>query len=459
MSRDVMQLEFLGAAGTVTGSKSLVTAGGARILVDCGLYQGVKVLRQRNWKLPPLAPSSLDAVILTHAHIDHTGYLPALVRDGFRGPVYTSPATAALCRILLPDSGRIHEEDAAYANRKKFSRHDPALPLYTEEDAKRALERLVPVEMHQPFDVKGVRVAFRPAGHILGASSVSLTHSAGTLVFSGDLGRDDDLLMRPPEPPGEADWIVVESTYGDRSHRDVDPVEVIAAVLERTLERQGTLLIPSFAVGRIQTVLFCLREAFRRGLARRVPVYINSPMATSVTGLYERFADAHRLTPQDRTETLELPQFVRSVDDSRALTARGRIPAVILSASGMATGGRVLHHLKTLAPDPRNTILFPGFQAPGTRGDAMTHGAEAVKIHGSYVPVKAEVVLADVLSAHADRDALIAWVGRAEGRPRRVFVNHGDPLPADRLRQGIEERLGLAVSVAEYRDVVTLEPR
>jgi metallo-beta-lactamase family protein len=454
-----MQLEFLGATGTVTGSKSLVTAADTRILVDCGLYQGVKNLRQRNWKLPPFVPDQLDAVFLTHAHIDHTGYLPALIRDGFQGPVIATPATVALCRILLPDSGRIHEEDAAYANRKKFSRHDPALPLYTEEDAKRALDHLVPIEMGTPYSLKGIQAEFRAAGHILGAASLALSHQAGTLVFSGDLGRDDDLLMRPPEPPGAADWIVVESTYGDRDHAEGDPVAFIAEVLERTLEREGTLLIPSFAVGRIQTVLFCLREAFRRGLAQRVPVYINSPMATSVTGLYERFAASHRLTAEERAETLDLPRFVRTVEESRALTERGRIPAVILSASGMATGGRVLHHLKTLASDPRNTILFPGFQAPGTRGDAMTRGAEAVKIHGSYVPVKAEVVLADVLSAHADREGLIGWVGQAEGRPRRVFVNHGEPLPADRLRQGIEERLGLPVTVPEYRDRVMLEPR
>ena len=451
-----MKLTFLGGTGTVTGSKYLVETDRERILIDCGLYQGVKQLRLRNRQPLPAELADLDAIVLTHAHIDHTGYLPALVRDGFEGPIYCTPPTLALCRILLPDSARIHEEDAAYANRKGFSKHKPALPLYTEEDAERALELLEPLDFGEPLALETLTVSIRPAGHILGAGSVEIRGEAGSILFSGDLGRDDDLLMHAPERPGRPDWLVVESTYGDRNHPEVDPIEEIARVLARTLERGGTLLIPSFAVARAQNISYCLHQIFERDLAPRVPVYLNSPMATRVTALYQRHASYHRLPADLASEVCSLPHFVRSVDESKELTARGRFPAVIISASGMATGGRVLHHLESLAPDPRNTILLPGFQAPGTRGQAIAAGVEAVKIHGAYVPIQAEVVQLDFLSAHADQADLLRWVGACEQPPREVYVTHGESLSSDVLRHEIQERLSFRASVPDYRDEVIL---
>jgi metallo-beta-lactamase family protein len=448
-------LQFLGAARTVTGSRFLVDTPRARVLVDCGLFQGLKELRLRNWERFPVDPRSVHAVVLTHAHLDHSGYLPALVRDGFEGPVFCTRNSAALCGILLPDSGRIQEEDAAYANRKKFSKHEPALPLYTETDARAALARLHVVRFGEPIELGALRARFAPAGHILGAASVELRDASGTALFSGDLGRSDDLLMPPPAPPGDADWIVMESTYGDRSHGERDPLQAIAALLRRTCERGGVLLIPSFAVGRAQTLLYCLHEIFARGMHPRVPVFVNSPMATDVSALYEQFHDYHRLSQAEVATMCDAAEFVRSVEESRELAAR-KGPHVVISASGMATGGRVLHHLRALAPDPRNTILMPGFQAAGTRGADLVAGAPAIKIHGEYVPVRAEVVQLDLLSAHADREDLCAWLGAAPRSPRRVFLVHGEPAAADALRRTLKGRLAHEPRVPEYKDVIAL---
>lgn len=450
-----MQLGFYGAVGTVTGSKLLVESDGARVLVDCGLFQGLKQLRLRNWSPPPFAPERLDAVLLSHAHVDHSGYLPALVKAGFDGPVYCTRPTRALCRILLPDSGRLQEEDAAYANRKKFSKHDPALPLYGERDAEAALRQLRVVDFGEEIALGALRGRFAPAGHILGAASVELRDAAGALLFSGDLGRSDDLLMPPPAPPGEVDWIVMESTYGDRSHAESDPVEAIAAVLRRTVERGGVLLIPSFAVGRAQALLVCLHRAFEKGLAPRVPIFVNSPMATDVSALYGEFRDYHHLSPAETAAIGELARFVRSVEESRQLVAM-RASHVVISASGMATGGRVLHHLRALAPDSRNSILLPGFQAVGTRGADLAAGAEGIKIHGAYVPVRAEVVQLGLLSAHADREDLCAWLAAAPRAPRELFLVHGEPGAADALRRGLKAKLGSEPRVPEYKDVVSL---
>lgn len=450
-----MQVGFYGAVGTVTGSKYLIESDGARVLVDCGLFQGLKQLRLRNWAKPPFEPASIDAVILSHAHLDHSGHLPALVRAGFSGPVYCTPPTRALCQILLPDSGRIQEEDAAYANRKKFSKHEPALPLYTEKDALLALESLRPVGFGEEIALGPLRARFQPAGHILGAASVELRDARGTALFSGDLGRSDDLLMRPPAPPGDVEWIVMESTYGDRSHGERDPLQAIASVLRRTCERDGVLLIPSFAVGRAQTMLFCLHQIFERELAPRVPVFVNSPMATDVSALYEQFHDYHRLSQAEVATMCDVAEFVRSVEESKDLVAR-KGSHVVISASGMATGGRVLHHLRSLAPDARNTILMPGFQAVGTRGADLVAGAKAIKIHGEFVPVRAQVVQLDLLSAHADREDLCAWLGAAPGSPRRVFLVHGEPAAADALRRTLKAKLGREPHIPEYKDVVCL---
>jgi metallo-beta-lactamase family protein len=450
-----MQLTFLGAAGTVTGSKYLLCTDSAKVLVDCGLYQGVKSLRLRNWKAIPVDAASLDCVVLTHAHIDHSGFLPALVRDGFRGPIYCTPPTHELCQILLPDAGRLQEEDARYANRKGFSKHRVALPLYTEEDAGEALRRFTSVPLGEWIEHGSVRFQLHRAGHILGAAGVSIRSNGRTLRFSGDLGRSDDLIMYPPDAAGPADWIVVESTYGDRNRTRTDPFEWIASTLRETIDRGGILLIPSFAVGRAQTVLFCLHEIFRNGLAPEVPVYVNSPMATSVTELFRHSDDYHRLTSQQCNAVCDIARYVRSVDDSRELASK-RKPMVIISASGMATGGRVLHHLKALLPERRNTVLFPGFQAPGTRGASLVAGAESVKIHGGYVPVEAEIRQFDVLSAHADQGELLDWVGSCTKRPERVFVTHGEPVAADSLRRRIQDDLDFAAHVPEYLETIEL---
>lgn len=450
-----MRLTFLGGVGTVTGSKYLLETSDTRILVDCGLYQGVKSQRNQNWRSLEIDPASLDAVILTHAHIDHSGMLPALVRDGFSGPIYATASTVELCRILLPDAAYIQEEDAAYANRKGFSRHQPALPLYTKADAEKSLHQLRAVQFESPRAIGDLSFRMQRAGHILGAASVEISHANQSILFSGDLGRDDDLLMYPPTPPGSPDFVVVESTYGDRIHGQEDPFEALASVLRKTLDRRGILLIPSFAVGRTQTLLYCLHRIFERKMATRVPVYVNSPMATSVTELFRAKSNDHRLPDDECEDVCRVARFVRSVDESREL-GNQREPMVIISASGMATGGRVLHHLKALAPDPRNMILLPGFQAPGTRGDALARGAETIKLHGIRVPVHAEVRQLDIFSAHADQTGLLAWLGRCERPPRHVFVTHGEPIASDVLRQLTEERLGFTAHAPELGDSVDL---
>jgi metallo-beta-lactamase family protein len=450
-----MRLGFFGAAGTVTGSKYLLETGDRRILVDCGLYQGVKALRLRNWKPLPFDVDDLDAVLLTHAHIDHSGYLPALARNGYDGPIYCSPPTRDLCGILLPDAGHLQEEDAEYANRKGFSKHRPARPLYTEEDGARAAERCRPVAFHEWHELGDLAFRLWPAGHILGAASVEIRHGQRTLLFSGDLGRDDDLLMHPPQRPERPDWIVVESTYGDRIHPRRDPLEALADVVTRTAGRGGVVLIPSFAVGRAQTLLYCLHEIFQRGLAPELPVFVNSPMATDVTELFRHSVGYHRLSEDLCNAVCDVARYVRSVEESREL-AGSRYPMVIISASGMATGGRVLHHLKALAPDHRNTILIVGFQAPGTRGDALVGGARTIKIHGGQVPVEAEVVQLDLFSAHADQRGLLDWLGAGSEPPREVFVTHGEPVAADTLRRLAAEELGCPTRVPEHLEQVEL---
>jgi metallo-beta-lactamase family protein len=450
-----MKLKFLGAAGTVTGSKYLLEASGHRLLVDCGLYQGVKQLRLRNWSQLPVDPASLLGVLLTHAHIDHSGYLPVLAREGFEGSVFCSEPTRDLCEILLPDAAHLQEEDASYANRKGFSKHHPALPLYTGDDAQAAIDRLAPVPFGDWQSAGPFRFRLQPAGHILGAASIDVEHAGRRILFSGDLGRSDDLLMRPPTPPDRPDWVVVESTYGDRLHPVADPFESLAAILTRTVSRGGVLLIPSFAVGRAQTLLYCLHEIFRRKLAGQVPVFVDSPMATDVTRLFLRSADFHRLDASLARSVCEVAHYVRSPDESRSLT-KSRSPGVIISASGMASGGRVLHHLRALAPDARNTLLFPGFQAPGTRGDALVRGARQVKIHGAAVPVAAEVIQLDIFSAHADQAGLLDWLRACERRPRHVFVAPGESVPADTLRRMLKDDLGYAAHVPEYRESVAL---
>ena len=451
-----MRLTFLGGTGTVTGSKYLLEHEGRRLLVDCGLFQGLKQLRLRNWDEFAVRPADVDAVVLTHAHLDHSGYLPRLVQLGFRGPVHCTAATHELCGLLLPDSGRLLEEEAEYANRHGFSKHRPALPLYTEADAKVALDSFEPREFDQGFEpIPGVRVLLRAAGHLLGAASVRVEWDGHALLFSGDLGRSQDLLMRPPVPPEASDWVVMESTYGNRAHAGIDPLTAMADVISRTAARGGIVVIPAFAIGRAQTLMYCLHLLKEQRRIPDLPAFLNSPMAADATHIYEKHRAEHRLSPEQCRAMSGAVHIVNSVEESKRLNDL-RMPAVIISASGMASGGRVLHHLKAFAPDPRNSLLFAGYQAAGTRGAAIVGGAPTVKIHGQHVPIRAEVAQIESLSAHADREELLAWVGALPAAPQRVFVTHGEPVPADALRQAIEERHHWPCTVPEYRDAVEL---
>jgi metallo-beta-lactamase family protein len=456
-ARREFRLEFLGATGTVTGSRYLVTADGRRMLVDCGLFQGYKPLRLRNWERFPVDPADIEAVVLTHAHLDHTGYLPLLVRNGFRGPVYCTAPTAALCRILLPDSAHLLEEEAKYAEHKGSSKHHPALPLYTQDDAAAALRLLRVVPDGGTFaPLPGVVGRFRGAGHILGAASVTLEHDGTRVGFSGDLGRSDDAVMRAPEPPAPADVLVVESTYGDRRHPPGDAEAELGAAVSRVAARGGVAVIPAFAVGRAQGLLHLLARLKAHGaIPSALPVYLNSPMADQATQLYSRFPDAHRLSLLDAAALHTSATVVTTAEQSKALNRRHG-PMVILSASGMATGGRVVHHLVAFAPDPRNAILLAGFQAGGTRGARLAAGEKTLRIFGEDIPVRAEVVQLAASSAHADADGLIAWLRAAESPPRRVFVTHGEPAAADALRLRIERELGWDAEVPDWRQVVDL---
>ena len=451
-----MQLSFLGAADTVTGSRTLVRHQGARLLVDCGLFQGLKQFRLRNWAAPEPPPESIDAVVLTHAHIDHSGLLPRLVALGYCGPVYCTEPTRELARIMLADAGRLQQEEADYANRKGFSRHQPALPLYTEDDAHRAMALMRVVHFGKPFaPLPGVTCEMSRAGHLLGAASVRVATGERSVLFSGDLGRDDDLLNRAPEGPPAADAIVVESTYGDRLHPRGDALRTLADLVNRTVERGGVMVVPAFAVGRAQTLMHCLRVLRDEGRIPAVPTYLNSPMAEDVTRLFLTHIGEHRLSEEQCRRLCEGTRFVRSVEESRHLNARHG-PMIIISASGMATGGRVLHHIRAFGPDPRNTILFAGFQAAGTRGASIVAGAESVKIHGQFVPIRAQVANLRELSAHADRAGLLRWLAACPTAPRRVFVNHGEPAAADSLRRAIRETLGWDALVPEHRSVESL---
>ena len=458
-----MELTFLGATGTVTGSKYLLTSkteSGAskRILIDCGLFQGLKQLRLRNWAVLPINPKNIQAVILTHAHIDHSGYLPLLVKNGFSGKVYCSEATRDLCEVLLLDSAHLQEEEARYANKGGFSKHNPALPLYTQEDAQNALALLTPVDYEKDIDLgDGLILKLFPSGHILGSAFVRIHNKKTSILFSGDIGRPHDVLMKAPATIKQADYLVLESTYGNRLHDQTDPKVKLAEVINQAVQRKGVVVIPVFAVGRAQELLYYIHLLKSSGaIDNNIPVYLNSPMAVDATAIFNHFKSEHRLTPEQSYALCHTAHMVNSIEASKQLNET-KGPMIILSASGMATGGRVVHHLKAFAPNPNNTILFAGFQAAGTRGAAMLGGAESIKIHGEYVPVRAKVELISNLSAHADFSEIIAWLGGFQSPPKKTFITHGEPVAADAMRLHIEEQLHWRVTVPDYLETVTLD--
>ena len=452
-----LTLHSLGGAGTVTGSRHLIEHDGRRIMVDCGLFQGYKPLRERNWKPFPVSPKSIDAIILTHAHLDHSGYLPKLVREGFKGPIFCSSASADLCGILLKDSAFIAEKDAFLANKHKYSKHAPALPLYTIKDAEAALKQLRPIAFHKEIELPGGGHAkLRRAGHILGAATAELHWGGKTIVFSGDIGRYDDPFMLDPEPVAEADYVLVESTYGDRTHPKNDPMEALGSVIEKTARRGGTVVIPAFAVGRAQLIMYYLWKLKQAGRIKIVPIFLDSPMAINATDLLCRHLDDHRLSPDVCKQSCDIATYLREVDDSKRIT-RDTMPKVVIAASGMLTGGRVLHHLKAFGQDSRNTILFSGYQAGGTRGEKLLNGAESVKMFGQWFPIRAEIASLPALSAHADSDEILKWLSGFKHAPARTFVVHGEPKASDALRMRIGEELGWNSTVVDSTDRYFLE--
>lgn len=451
-----MQIQFIGATGTVTGSKYLLRAENKNFLVDCGLFQGLKVLRLRNRAPLPVDPKSIEAVILTHAHLDHSGYIPLLVKNGFRGRIYATEGTAALCKILLPDAGHLQEEDANFLNRHKLSKHSPALPLYTEEDAIQSLDYFETVPWRQKTSLTAeFSFEFFPAGHIVGAAMARLVSPAGRITFTGDLGRPNNIIMPPPSPLPETDTLITESTYGNRRHPSENPQQTLKDFISRCVSRGGSVLIPSFAVGRAQEILYLIHQLKKQKAIPDIPVYLNSPMSVQATRIYCDFHEEHRMSREDCEAMCQTARFVSSVEESKQLNSRTE-PAIIISASGMATGGRVLHHLKFLAPDPKNLILFVGFQAAGTRGEALIHGANHVKIHGEMIPVKAQIASLDSLSAHADADEILSWLRQTNRPPKMTFITHGEPLAAEALRKRIEGELKWNCRVPDYLETVSL---
>lgn len=455
-------IQFCGAAGTVTGSMHLVTANGRRVLLDCGLFQGVKALRERNWRDPDFDPKSLDAVVLSHAHIDHTGALPLLTRRGYRGPIYCTPATVELLRILLPDAAHLQEEEADRANRRGYTKHAPALPLYTPADAQQALSQLKGTEYARVFLVAGdFTVIYRHAGHILGAATVDLEIRNGPrVIFSGDLGRYDRPILPDPEPVPEADVLLLESTYGDREHVP-GTADQLARVVTETADRGGAILIPAFVVDRTQELLWMLQHLEDKRRIPVLPVYVDSPSATDVTEIYRRHTEEFDSAMKDELRRgvqvlhTKRVQFCRTVDESKRLNnVRG--PVIIISSSGMATGGRILHHLEHRLPDPRTTVLLVGFQAEGTRGRALQDGAKTIRIFGEAVPVEARVETINGLSAHADRTETLRWLTGFTRPPHQTYLVHGEPPEAQALEVAIEQRFGWSVQAARDGETVSI---
>lgn len=445
-----MELTFLGATNTVTGSKYLLSACSKNLLIDCGLFQGYKDLRLRNWGQFPVDPATIDAIVLTHAHIDHSGYLPLLVKKGYKGKIYCTHGTLDLCAILLPDSGHIHEEDARHANLHGYSKHKPALPLYTRQDALNSLDHFVPLSFNKKYELsEGIQVEFQPAGHIIGASIIRLEAEGKSLVFTGDLGRPHDPLMNPPASVSAADYLIIESTYGDRLHDPQDPLVQLAATVQKTIARGGSVLIPAFAVGRTQDILYYLYLMKKNGMIPEVPIFLDSPMAQDASDLMVRYAGEHRLNAQRSKEICQIAKYVNSAEDSRAID-QYRVPVIIISASGMLEGGRILHHMRVYLPDHRNTLVLTGYQAAGTRGYRLLQKEPTLKIHGEMIPVKAEVAAMNNLSAHVDYKEMLHWLSRFKHAPRKVYITHGEPAATQALKSRVEAEFGWVCEIPEY---------
>jgi metallo-beta-lactamase family protein len=457
-------LRFLGACGTVTGSKFLLEAGSRRVLFECGVFQGSRELKEKNWTAPPFDPASLDAIVLTHAHIDHTGYVPRIAKNGFGGPVYVTPPTGGLLDYLWPDAAHLHEEDAIYANRKGYSRHRPALPFFDADDARRALRLLRPVPFHERVELSGsVAFTFHRVGHILGAAFITVEADGKRIVFSGDVGQRDVPILKDPEPPRAADYLVLESTYGDRLHPGGSAREELGRAVAEAVGRRGVVLIPAFAVGRAQDVLYHLRSLQRESrLPVDLPIYLDSPMAVSAVELYCRSLSEHDLEMTELKDKGLCPidgpsvHFVRDARESKALNDRTG-PMVIVSASGMLSGGRILHHLKRRLPDPQTTLLFVGFQAAGTLGRRILEGARDVFIHGQEVQVEAEVRELPALSAHADQRGLLQWVGALPAPPRAAYLVHGEPAARESLAGEIKSLSGWNAVLPEEGESIELK--
>lgn len=458
-----MKLKFLGAARTVTGSRTLMKFNHHPFLVDCGLFQGPKDLRLRNWEKPE-GLEDLSGIILTHAHIDHSGYLPKLVRDGFRGPVFCSEATAELCKIMLLDAAHLQEEDARFANETRYSSHVPALPLYETKDALAAIDLLHPLPLNEWLELQpGIGFQLLRSGHILGSTFVQVQYSSGNgsqiLTFSGDLGNDRSKVIKPPVAISETDYLVLEATYGDRSQPRVDPLVQFGEVINRVIKRNGTLVIPAFTVGRTQELLYMIRELEQQGVIPKVPVYLDSPMAQDVTDIYLRFADELKLT--ERNKKLEAPfspqdyHEVKGPDDSMLLCMSDE-PKIVISAAGMLTGGRILHHLKAKLPDDKSAVLFVGYQPEGTKGRLLRRGLRTIRIHHQMIQVEAEVLSLDSLSAHADSDDTIQWLRQFKREPKEVFLNHGEPSGLEAMKYRIQTELGWKARVVEPFEEIVL---
>lgn len=443
-----MEIQFLGATKTVTGSKYLLKAD-KKVLVDCGLFQGLKELRLRNWQSLPIAPDSIDAVVLTHAHLDHTGYLPLLVKNGFCGKIYATPFTIELCKLLLLDSGHLQEEEARRANRLGYSKHKPALPLYTRDDAQAVFSLFKPISFHQDFSVGDLHFRFNRVGHIFGAASLLVKCRKTSILFSGDLGRPNDPCVIPPEDITSADYLVIESTYGDRLHESVNPEDSLAEVVNKASQRGGTIIIPAFAVGRTQTIIYYLYHLKEAGKILNIPIFLDSPMAEDITDIMMQYASEHLLNRKTCDAIAKMVCYVKTIDESKQID-NYTYPKIIISASGMATGGRVLHHIKALAIDKRNMILFVGYQAAGTRGELLLRGKKEIKIFGATVTINAEIVELHNVSAHADYQEMLNWLGKPKIAPRKIFITHGEIQGATALQAKIQAAFGWSSVIPDY---------